>query len=267
LSDSSDPLPANQHDRLDEIATRWSLLRVAPEDSAICSVEARGALVLRYHAAIRGYVGAILRDPYQADELAQEVMLRMLKGDFGQATPQRGRFRDLLKASIRNMIRSHWRKQQRRTGADLEVDELPDTEGMLETLDADDTQWIANWQRSVLDHTWRRLGSHQQSNGGVAYTVLKLRADHPEEDSRQLARRLSDAVGKSFNPPATRQQLRRSRLRFAQLLVEEVARGLPEVTPERIEEELIDLGLMPYVGDFLPDDWREQGQLRDDAQE
>ena len=65
-------------------------------------------------------------------------------------------------------------------------------------------------------------------------------------------------------PEATRQQLRRSRLRFAQLLDEEVAGGIRIASPAEVESELIDLGLMENVRPFLSDDWREQGMLRDD---
>ena len=34
-------------------------------------------------------------------------------------------------------------------------------------------------------------------------------------------------------------------------------------TPDEIEEGLIDLGLIEYVRPFLPDDWRENGELRE----
>ena len=78
-----------------------------------------------------------------------------------------------------------------------------------------------------------------------------LRADHPDDDSEQQAARLSQATGKTFRADAARQQLRRARARFAELLLEEIARTLDQPTPERVQEELIELGLMDYVRDFL----------------
>jgi hypothetical protein len=111
--------------------------------------------------------------------------------------------------------------------------------------------------------TWRALESYQATtSGSVAYTLLRLRTDFPDDDSAALADRLTAASGKSFNAAGARQQLRRARLRFAQLLVEEIARGLPHPSPEAVEEELASLGLMEYVREFLPDDWREKGELR-----
>jgi len=250
----------DERKRLDEITTQWSLLRLSHEDSVSRAGPARRTLVLRYSSAIRSYVGALMRDQQDADEVAQEAVVRLLKGDFAGATPKRGRFRDLLKVSVRNMVRSYWRKQQRQRGVPLiEESFAADDKAELQR----DSDWLAAWQRSVLSMTYDALRAYQQSTpGSVAYAVLRLRTDHADDTSDQLAERLSAATGKSYNAAATRQQLRRARLRFAQLLIEEIARGLADPSPLRVKEELIEVGFMQYVGDFLPDDWQEHGQLR-----
>jgi RNA polymerase sigma-70 factor (ECF subfamily) len=87
--------------------------------------------------------------------------------------------------------------------------------------------------------------------------VLRLRADRPDETSEQLAARLSEKLGRTVRPDAIRQQLRRARLRFADLLIAEVAGGLDDPTPERIEDELIALGLLGSVKDLLPAGWSD----------
>ena len=45
--------------------------------------------------------------------------------------------------------------------------------------------------------------------------------------------------------------------RCARLLVDEVTPTLDGGTPDYVEEELCELGLMGYVRDFLPPDWRD----------
>src|SRR5262245_5988742 len=100
-------------ERIDAITTRWSLLRLA-HDASADTVQARQALVLRYASAIRRYLGAVLRSRDDADELAQEVIVRLMRGDFAGADPSRGRFRDFLKTAVRNMVSNHWSKQSRR---------------------------------------------------------------------------------------------------------------------------------------------------------
>ncbi len=245
--------------RLDEINTQWSLMRLAQAGSFTDSGPARQALALRYSGAIRRYVGALVRDDADADELAQDVLVRILRGDFAGADPQRGRFRDLLKVATRNMVRTFWSRQQRRRGAALDVDDMADEKFQAES----EAAWQATWQMAVLNLAWRAIEAFEQTHAGsVAHTVLKLRAEYPDDDSEQLATRLSQVTGRTFAAPATRQQLRRSRLRFAQLLAEEVAHGLKDPAPANIEAELRELGLMEYVREFLPADWQSSGELR-----
>ncbi len=245
--------------RLDQIATQWSLLRLAHGDAPSSSEQARQRLLLRYAGAIRNYVGALLQDDAEADEVAQDVMVRMLRGDFGQADPGRGRFRDLLKVSVKNMVRTHWERKRRRSGVGLDIEKLDDQFATSEKIEAD---WNQNWRRHALDMTWKALEAFQQQTPGcIYYTLLRLRAAHPNDDSAQLAERLSAATNRPWRADALRQQLRRTRLRFAQLLIEEVAGSLAKPSPEAVEEELIELGLMEFVKDFLPDDWRTTGQL------
>ena len=253
---------AQPPERLDEIATQWSLLRLSTEQSFSSAESARRALVLRYAGAIRSYVGALVRDDHDADEVAQEAVVRLMKGDFGGATPTRGRFRDLLKVSVRNMVYSHWDRKRRRAAAMVDVEQLPDRP--TDETDSEEP-WLQSWRSAVLAATWQSLEAYKNATpGSVAYTVLRLRTDHPDDRSEQLAHRLSESTGREYQAAALRQQLRRARLRFAQFLLEELHRSLADPTPESVEEELIELGLLPYVADFLPDDWRETGALRSD---
>jgi len=99
--------------------------------------------------------------------------------------------------------------------------------------------------------------------GNRFYTVLRLSLDHPAEDSAALAARVTALMGRPFRADAFRKQLSRARRLFAELLVREVVQTLEEPTPEQIEAELIDVGLMPFVRPFLPADWRSRGRLTD----
>ena len=85
--------------------------------------------------------------------------------------------------------------------------------------------------------------------------MLKLRTDFPDETSDELAARLSDKIGKTARADQTRQQLRRARVRFAEFLVAEVMDGMEVASQERIEDELIQLGLYDQVKEFLPSVW------------
>jgi RNA polymerase sigma factor (sigma-70 family) len=214
-------------------------------------------LVLRYAAAVRRYVGGILSKPEDADELAQDVVVRLLRGDFAGADPERGRFRDLLKTAVRNMIHNHWARQNRRCPVAMDLERLPGP-----TDDSLDASWLAAWQTTILDHAWSALNDFEQAHPRThAYTLLRLRAEAPDATSEELAARLSATTGTTIRLDACRQMLRRARLQLAQTLVKEVEMGLAEPTPERVEEELASLGLLDYVRDFLPPDWNSCGRL------
>ena len=252
----ADELGVRMRSRLDAIATRWTLVRDAhaagrPQDAAV----ARQALVLRYARSVRRYVGAMVKNADDADELAQEVVVRLLKGDFAGADPDRGRFRDLLKTAVRNMVHNHWAKANRRRPAAVDLDAVA-------TDDRPDADWLGAWQQNVLDHAWSALKDHERTHPGhPAHALLRLRAEFPDDTSDQLAARLSAKTGTPVRADACRQMLRRARLRFATLLVDEVELGLADPTPDRVQEELAALGLLDHVREFMPDDWTARGRL------
>lgn len=236
-------------ERIEAIQTRWSLIRNAhlagqPESAS----EARRLLVLRYAPAIRRYLGGIVRNDEDADELSQDVMLRLMRGDFAGADPTRGRFRDLLKTAIRNMVKSSWQKAGRRKTVDAELDLIGNEEDA-----ARDAEWTQQWRKAVLDHTWNRLLAEEGGKPGPAYHALKLKTEYPDASSEELAERMSKKTGTTVRADNCRQILKRARTRFAAHLLDEVRAGLDSESEERLQEELAALGLLELVRDYLPD--------------
>lgn len=241
----SEPVPTpDAAPRLEAISTSWATLFAAHADGPEASA-ARGRVALRYRDAVRRYLEALLGDPGEADEVTQELMLRILRGGFAGADPQRGRFRDLLKTAVRRMAVDHLRRRGRTAT-------LGDADGLPGSAPAD-RAWIADCRRVLVDAALGELESlaHRRP-GNVYHAVLMVRADHPDADSQALAARLSERVGRAFTVDQFRQQLHRAREAFAEILVRHVAFGLPEPTPERLTEELGELGLAVLVRDFLP---------------
>jgi DNA-directed RNA polymerase specialized sigma24 family protein len=230
---AEDVAPSN----LDRISTRWPAVGDPVQ------------FVLRYAPAIRKYLDALLRDTHDADEVEQEFLARVVERGFANADPGRGRFRDYLKTAVRNAALNYLRGKRRAPQADVGELQLAGPEG--------EQAWVAGWQRCALDKAWRGLDQHQaRTPGNLFHTVLRLSVDHPDEDSEALAARAAALAGRPLRADAFRKQLSRARRLFAELLLQEVTGTLEDPTPHQVEEELIDLGLMPYIADFLPDDWR-----------
>lgn len=219
---------------LDQITTRWS---------QICDPL---RFVMRYSQAIRAYLYAIFRNEEAAEEACQEFLAKFLGRGLESAVPDRGRFRDYLKISVRNTALAILRRKQ-----DTPVD--PAVLETMATATADDA-WIQEWQRVVLDKAWRQLEQHERSSPqGMHFTALKLAVDFPQETSEQLAARATELQRRPVNAAAFRKQLSRARQHFAQLIVDEVAQTLASDVHRDLGEELAELGLLPYVKGELAD--------------
>jgi len=225
---------------LDHISTQWS---------AVHDVE---HFLVRYSAAVRHYLEALLGKDGDADDVGQEFFLKVVANGFVRASPDRGRFRDYLKTAVRNAALTHLRKQQRQPDL-MDVAVLQDT---VASADPDaERRWPADWRTCLLNRAWRALEVHQQrSPGNLFWTVLRLSVDHADEDSTALAARAAEIAGRPLRADAFRQQLRGARLLFAELLVKEVAQTLESPTSVDVEGELAETGLSLHVVPFLPAD-------------
>ncbi len=235
---------------LDQISTRWPALSDPTQ------------FVMRYATAIQHYLHALIKNPHDVEEVLQDFLLRGLLHGFVRTGQLRGRFRDYLKAAVRNAALDHLRKRTLPREPLLDLDKLSLGE------DSGPTQqtWVAEWRRCVLDRAWEALYRHQRrSPGNLFHTVLRLASEHPDEESPALADRAATLAGRPLGAAAFRKQLSRARRLFAELVIKEVAQTLADPAPEHIESELVELGLFPYVREFLPGDWRETGSLVPDT--
>ena len=66
-----------------------------------------------------------------------------------------------------------------------------------------------------------------------------------------MAQQLSERLHRPLTADGVRQTLHRAREKFADLLLEEVSRSLETEDHDRLEQELIDLGLLAYCRSAL----------------
>jgi Sigma-70 region 2 len=239
----AEPIPGSI---LDQIGTCWHRIYDLPY------------FATSYGQAIRRYLEAFLKNTHDAEEVTQEFLLRVHQQGLANATPERGRFRDYIKKAVRNAALNFLRHEHaaHRAALPLQPEALCDAKGVQT-----EKRWLAEWRGVLLDRAWRALEDRQQRcPGSLCYTVLRLTVDHPHADSRLLAAKASYEAGRLIRPDAYRKQLSRARLLFAECLIYEVAQTLTHPTADQVDSELIDLGLMEYVRDFLPPDRRGRGQ-------
>jgi DNA-directed RNA polymerase specialized sigma24 family protein len=222
--------------RLDQISTYWPALGDPVQ------------FTLRYAPAIERYLYALLRDPHEVEEALQDFLVRGLERGFVRpGGPLSGRFRDYLKAAVRNAAIDRLRQRRLPQQGDLDLTEVPGDEA-----EEADRRWVEQWRQCVLGRVWEALHAQQKrSAGNLFHLALRLAVEHPEEDSAALAARASAQSGQALSAEAFRKQLSRARRRFAELLVEEVRRTLQDSGRDRVEEELAALGLLSYVSGAL----------------
>jgi hypothetical protein len=209
--------------------------------------------VMRYAPAVRRYVGALIKNDHDSEDVVQDFLMQAVRQPFTPEQIRRGRFRDYLKAVLRNAAITHFRRSA------LQPFSAADGRALLaaDVADAADQAWLAEWRDCLLRRAWQALDLHENAAPeGIAYTVLRLTADHPEESSASLAARAAALTGRSISVDVYRKQLSRARRHFAQMIVNEIRQTLERGSAEDVIEELCDLGLMEFVRDFLPEPFR-----------
>jgi RNA polymerase sigma-70 factor (ECF subfamily) len=229
---------------LSHVSTLWTLVRRAHAGDGEAVLTAQERLMEWYAGAAHRYLLGALRDREAADELFQEFALRLVRGDFKNADPQRGRFRDYLKAALFHLVVDFQRRRQNRP-ASLDAGAEGPAVGPP-NLPESEPEFLEAWRQQLMDRAWAALADWEQQTGQPGYTVLRFRADHPLLPATDLAERLGARMGKSFTVDGVRKALQRAREKYVELLVDEVAGSLAGPTPEAVEEELRDLGLYAY---------------------
>jgi RNA polymerase sigma-70 factor (ECF subfamily) len=232
------------HGRLSQINTRWSMVLRAKQGPGAAVSSAQEQLLEQYGGAVYHYLLGMVHDANAAEDLSQEFALRFLRGAFRHVTPERGRFRDFLKAALRHLVVDHYRDQQILPRAlpigDWEAAACGDRDA------GPDASFLAVWRDELLAQAWAKLAAAKGQAEGDYYDVLRLRAERPELRSAQLAEQLSVRWGRALTAAAARQMLHRARAKFASFLMAEVARSLGGASADELEEELAELGLLPY---------------------
>jgi len=242
---------ASLQSRLSRISTVWTLLAHAHGGTDEAARDARFALVQRYQGAAYRYLLGAVRDPDAADDLFQEFALRFAQGAFRGADPARGRFRDYLKSTLFHLIIDY---QKRQRAGPLPLDtEVVQPEAAAEGPAESDRRFLESWRDELLARAWADLSEAQNRGGQPFHSVLRFRAENPEATSAAMAARLTEQLRpeQPFTETSIRKTLQRARAQFADLLLEDVARSLGGPTDEELEQELIDLGLLPYCRSAL----------------
>jgi RNA polymerase sigma-70 factor (ECF subfamily) len=207
---------------------------------------AQAELLHRYRGAIDRYLGSVVHDEYAAEDLCQEFAYRFVRGVFHRANPAKGRFRDFVKTAIAHLIADWRRRQARHQPLPLDTTLL----GAVASPESDPGQKFEDlWRAELLDRVSEQLAQLQkegEKEGSWFCTALRHRAEFPDQTAAQMADEVGRQLGRPLTEENVRQTLHRGREKFADLLLDEVARSLETSSPGQLRDELTELGLLSY---------------------
>ncbi len=220
------------------------------------ALKARHELLVRYHEVVYHYFLKKLHNHHAAQELYSNFALRLLESDalIAGVDPNRGRFRAYLKTALHNMVNDYYRRQ----GQGPHIGPLPTDPSAVEVVQEEDSAFPPLWRQELLNQAWKALEASEKGGHGIGFAVLRYQSDHPESRSPQIAEELTQRLGRPITSDAVRTALHRAREKFAALLMDEVERSLQNPTLDTLEEELIDLKLLPYCKKALEQRRREE---------
>lgn len=105
------PMTAEDSERLSRISTHWSLVFQAHQEAGVTKTAAQAALLHRYRGAIYRYLRSVVPDAHAVEDLCQEFAHRFVRGDFHRANPALGRFRNFVKTAVAHLI-ADWRRRR-----------------------------------------------------------------------------------------------------------------------------------------------------------
>jgi RNA polymerase sigma-70 factor (ECF subfamily) len=221
--------------------THWSLVLRAGQRGDPASDDSLAALCERYWFPLYVYVRRRGFGAHDAQDQTQEFFARLLEKDvLAAASPDRGRFRSFLLASMKNFLANARDREQaakRGGGRKLLSFDLASGESRLSIDPADDLTpeniYQRKWALTLLDSVVARLQSEfTQSGKERHFALLKgvLTGDRAFPNYTAVAAELG------ISEEAARQAAHRLRKRYRELLRAEVADTVAD--PNEVDEEI-----------------------------
>jgi len=199
-------------------------------------------LLARYRGALLGYLRRKGLRPDHAEDMAQEVLLRVAQPGFlKKADSAKGRFRTLLLAVTRRVLSEHrrWEHAGKRGGhaAIMNTREMSLTEtNVFDRVSADDPEFDQLWVAEIVERALADLKEDSNKRGlplAEAFRLKYLENLSQEEVARKLGCDLSN----------TKNHIHYGKLKFKQLVLKAIRAYCS--SNEEFDEEL--KLLAPYL--------------------
>ena len=143
----------------------------------------------------------------EAEDLAQEVFLRLFQGVLAKADPEAGRFRSLLCAVSRNVLRAHrTRAQAKKRGGDRAMVPLDEQQVPAEDQSRFDREWLLALLEGAIEALAVEHPSYHQAlvahMAGRSHDEIAAELGCSNKDVRNRLHRARKALGRSLRAAA-----------------------------------------------------------------
>lgn len=240
MSPPDDKPPGLKPPRTQFLTTRWSLILAAGAGDTDEARQALATLCEAYWYPVYAYIRRKTSGRERAQDLAQDFFVRLLEKDFfGQAQPERGRFRAFLLASVRHFLVNeyHRGRARKRGGGHVPVSldfRAAERRYALEPADrrSPEVLFERQWALALVETTLARLKDEMGRFGGEA-RFERLKGFLTGESRGHYA---DAARGLGMSEGAVKVAVHRLRRRFASLLREAVTDTVK--SPEEVDAEI-----------------------------
>ncbi len=221
--------------------THWSAVLEAGKGDSPAASAALEELCRTYWYPLYAFVRRQGHSPEEAEDLTQGFFERLLEKDYVKlADPERGKFRSFLLFALKNYLTNEWARstRQKRAGGHplISLDQAgAEHRYQSETVDQESPEKLfeKHWAVTLLQQVLARLQQEQMEAGRERFfEEVKgwLWGDKGTMGYAQLAGQLG------LTEPALKAAVHRLRLRYRELLREEIGRTV--ATPLEVQEEL-----------------------------
>jgi len=196
------------------------------------TAESPASFVLRYVCNLRRFISEGLGNKDYSNAILQTIIQRLVNEGYQQTTSPR--LRDYLILSIKNQTLSHCSA----------LNESEAFQWIESELHANATAWLRCWRDGLLERAWRSLERLEHTNpNSPIYSVFHASSAKPSAALSMLGVEVATTAGLKLNESEIRTLLNEARIRFAQLLADEISETISECSRDSVLEEIRILGL------------------------
>jgi DNA-directed RNA polymerase specialized sigma24 family protein len=221
--------------------TRWSVVLTAARGDSKDNEAALNWLCSTYWPAVFQYIRRTVADPETARDLTQGFFAKLLQKEWlTAADSEKGRFRTFLLTMVKRFVADHFdhaRAQKRGGGAAiLSIEQLAGEEASPFEPSAGrtpDQEFDRRWALAVLEKSMQRLRA-EAADSGQADLFAALEGFLSGGESSETVVEAGERFG--LGTSADKMRLHRWRVRYRELIREEIAQTVPRLAD--LDEEM-----------------------------